>query len=314
VEAQQWENPVVTPDSALYHCDCRKGLDELPANSVHLCATDGPYFIDGMGDGWDHQKLKARAAKAGIVKGMPVRMGFDPQQGKDLQEFYLVVAQKVRTVLVPGAFFLAFMQPRLSYRLAAAVEEAGFEIRDLLSWQHNGGQGKAFTMNHFVERRKDLSRKEKDAIIASMDGRKTPQLRPVFESILVALKPLEGAFWQNWQKWGTGLIKTDFGSAQQQTSIFSYKKDKSRATVDHLTIKPVPLMEQLLRVYSTEGQTVLDPFTGSAATGIAAINTHRRFIGMEKNREYFRLAARRMAEARQELEKSGTAPQPQAMG
>ena len=65
----------------------------------------------------------------------------------------------------------------------------------------------------------------------------------------------------------------------------------------HPTQKPVALMEYLVNSYSNEGKTVLDCFMGSGSTGVAAINTGRRFIGIERDRGYFDIACKRMAEA-----------------
>lgn len=65
------------------------------------------------------------------------------------------------------------------------------------------------------------------------------------------------------------------------------------ATV-HPTQKPVALMEYLIRTYTNEGELVLDNCMGSGTTGVAAINTGRRFIGMEQNPEYFAIAQGRI--------------------
>ena len=286
----------------LYHADCLGlgGLKNLADASVNLVLTDPPYFIDGMDDAWSPEKLKQKVEKAGAIGGLPVGMKFDPRQGRRLEAFIYEVATELLRVLVAGGFLLACMQPRLYHRMATAVENAGFEVRDLLMWEHGGGQGKAFTMNHFVEKM-DLTREEKDALIASMVGGKTPQLRPIFESILVAQKPKEGTFVENWKKWRTGLIWPDFAEGQQ-TTIFRYAKPNSRKKVDHLTVKPGGLMERLLRVFSIEGHTVLDPFMGSGTTGVACVNTHRNFIGFEINEKYFDLAKKRIAEAEAQQE------------
>jgi len=69
----------------------------------------------------------------------------------------------------------------------------------------------------------------------------------------------------------------------------------------HPTQKPVPLMEWLIRTYTNKGDTVLDPFMGSASTGVAAINTGRRFIGIERDERYFDIAYERIAKAYEEL-------------
>ena len=68
---------------------------------------------------------------------------------------------------------VAFSQGRLVHRLAIAAEDVGFEIRDQLIWEHQGGQGKAFTQDHFVDRM-PIGQKQRKAIISKLDGRKTP--------------------------------------------------------------------------------------------------------------------------------------------
>jgi site-specific DNA-methyltransferase (adenine-specific) len=65
----------------------------------------------------------------------------------------------------------------------------------------------------------------------------------------------------------------------------------------HNTQKPVELMEYLIRTYSNEGQTVLDNSMGSGTTGLACANTGRRFIGIEKDADFFRVASERISSA-----------------
>lgn len=65
----------------------------------------------------------------------------------------------------------------------------------------------------------------------------------------------------------------------------------------HPTQKPVALMEYLIRTYTNEGGTVLDNCMGSGTTGVACINTNRKFIGMEKDETYFNIAQNRINEA-----------------
>lgn len=62
----------------------------------------------------------------------------------------------------------------------------------------------------------------------------------------------------------------------------------------HPTQKPVALMEYLIRTYSNEGDTVLDNCMGSGTTGVACMNTGRRFIGMEMDAGYFEIASARI--------------------
>lgn len=71
-------------------------------------------------------------------------------------------------------------------------------------------------------------------------------------------------------------------------------------TMQHPTQKPVRLMERLSALVTQEGDLVLDPFMGSGSTGIACINTGRRFIGYEIDDEYFGIAKGRLEEAKAE--------------
>jgi site-specific DNA-methyltransferase (adenine-specific) len=62
----------------------------------------------------------------------------------------------------------------------------------------------------------------------------------------------------------------------------------------HPTQKPVALLEYLIKTYTSEGDMVLDNCFGSCSTGIACLNTGRKFIGIEKDDKYFALGSERM--------------------
>jgi len=70
-----------------------------------------------------------------------------------------------------------------------------------------------------------------------------------------------------------------------------------RETGCHPTQKPVALMEYLIRTYTNEGDTVLDNTMGSGSTGVAAANTGRKFIGIERDDKYFAIARKRIEDA-----------------
>lgn len=70
-----------------------------------------------------------------------------------------------------------------------------------------------------------------------------------------------------------------------------------RETGLHPTQKPVALMEYLIRTYTNEGDTVLDNTMGSGTTGVAAANTGRNFIGIERDDKYFAIARKRIEDA-----------------
>ena len=66
----------------------------------------------------------------------------------------------------------------------------------------------------------------------------------------------------------------------------------------HPTQKPVPLLEYLIKTYTNEGETVLDNCMGSGSTGVACVNTNRNFIGIELDEKYFKIAERRIKDAK----------------
>ena len=75
-------------------------------------------------------------------------------------------------------------------------------------------------------------------------------------------------------------------------SIVSFKTSR---TTGHSTEKPVALMEYLINTYSVPGETILDNCMGSGTTGVAALNTSRHFIGIEKDPEWFDIANQRLS-------------------
>jgi site-specific DNA-methyltransferase (adenine-specific) len=71
---------------------------------------------------------------------------------------------------------------------------------------------------------------------------------------------------------------------------------------EHPTEKPVPLMLDLVTLYSNAGQVVFDPFMGSGTTGIACLKRGRRFVGVERNLKWFDLACRRIEAAQRQAD------------
>ena len=76
-------------------------------------------------------------------------------------------------------------------------------------------------------------------------------------------------------------------------SVQVFKTDKQKVSL-HPTQKPVALLEYLIKTYSNEGDTVLDFTAGSFSTGVACINTNRKFIGIEMEEKYFDIGVNRM--------------------
>ena len=82
--------------------------------------------------------------------------------------------------------------------------------------------------------------------------------------------------------------KTSFAKwTNYPKSIIEFKRDADKL---HSTQKPVALMEYLILTYTNEGDTVLDNCMGSGTTGVACYHTNRKFIGIEKNPNYYSIA------------------------
>lgn len=282
----------------LYLGDCRRFLKRLNDNSIDLILTDPPYFIDGMDANWNNNKLHEKASKSGVIGGRPIGMKFDRQQSYNFQEFLNSIADDCFRILKPGGFLVCFSQARLFHRAAVSFEDAGFEIRDMLAWHHNG-QAKAFTQNHFILKNNRLSAVEKQELIDELNNRKTPQLKPQLEPMVFAQKPKEGTFVENWIKWKTGLIDTnqslDESFPGNLMPVSKPSKNEKGDFNNHLTVKPVRLLKHLISLLTIPNQIVLDPFIGSGSTALACINSRRRFIGIEKDKTNFAIAEKRIS-------------------
>ena len=106
------------------------------------------------------------------------------------------------------------------------------------------------------------------------------------------------------RKKGGGSKSLIFGNTEKKEnnqyypkSILEFANCSVRTGRLHPTQKPVALIEYLIRTYTNEGETVLDFTIGSGTTAVAAINTGRNFIGIEKDKNYFEIANKRIKDA-----------------
>lgn len=135
---------VETDTYHLYNMDNMEALKALPDNSVDSVVTDPPYGIDFMNAGWD--------------KGVPTKETW---------------AECLR-VLKPGGHLLAFAGTRTQHRMATAIEDAGFEIRDLIAWCYGSGFPKSLNVSKAIDKaggNAGLTKKIGEAIKASRVSR-----------------------------------------------------------------------------------------------------------------------------------------------
>ena len=93
------------------------------------------------------------------------------------------------------------------------------------------------------------------------------------------------------------LKRWDDDGSRFPTSVIGFSNRVGRSENFHPTQKPVALMEYLIRTYTHEGEVVMDNCMGSGTTGVACANTGRRFIGIEREPNYFQIARRRIEDA-----------------
>lgn len=80
----------------------------------------------------------------------------------------------------------------------------------------------------------------------------------------------------------------------QNILVYSNASQKNKL---HPTQKPIELLEYLIKTYTNEGETVLDNCMGSGSTGVACVNTGRKFVGIELDENYFNIAKNRIEQA-----------------
>jgi len=171
--------------------DCLIELLSIADCSIDSCVTDPPYHLTTGkkgGTGPASVNLESPYGRARVTTGF-MGMKWD---GGDIAHNPALWAEVLR-VLKPGGFCLSFAGTRTYHRMACAIEDAGFEIRDMIGWLYGSGFPKGT---------------DKAKIPAAWKGWNTA-LKPALEPLCFARKPMEGTLAQNLEKWGTGAIWID---------------------------------------------------------------------------------------------------------
>ena len=206
---------------AIYNGDNRQILPTLPENSVDAIVTDPPYELGFMGKSWD---------ASGVA--------FDPATWREALR-----------VLKPGGHLIAFSGSRTYHRIAVAIEDAGFEIRDQIMWIYGSGFPKSHNVSKGIDKAAGVERevigqkitgralggsnwKDGDAggqefvpiTEPSTDEAKQWEgwgtaLKPAHEPIVLARKPLVGTVAANVLTYGTGGLNIDGARVGSETMI-----------------------------------------------------------------------------------------------
>lgn len=217
----------------------------------------------------------------------------------------------VHRVMKPGAHLVAFGGSRTSHRMACAIEDAGFEYRELMVWAYGTGQ----SHSHDVER--DLIKLGYPPVDTDPWKGWGTHLKPAIEPIILARKPLsERTVALNMLEWGTGALNLAecmtaeggqlsglvidgplecVGKAQR---LFYVAKPSGaeRGGMKHPTQKPLALMDLLVKLTTKHWGKLLDPFAGSGTTCLAADRLGINSVGIELQPEYAAMARLRLAE------------------
>jgi site-specific DNA-methyltransferase (adenine-specific) len=93
-------------------------------------------------------------------------------------------------------------------------------------------------------------------------------------------------------------LRYTFNNQKTHHSVWNYE---IAPRLNHITPKPVELIENIIKHSTNENYTILDPFMGSGTTGVACVQTGRNFIGIEIEPKYFEIAERRIKDAQQQM-------------
>lgn len=205
----------------LYQGEMQNVLMTFEENSIDSIVTDPPYELNFMGKGWDN---------TGIA-------------------FQKETWQKCFEVLKPGGYLLAFGGSRTFHRIACAIEDAGFEIRDTIMWLYGSGFPKSMNIGLAIDKKngveskvigyqkgtmpdfRDVGKKQKEISgidkltfgqIENSERKEQPiyevqnkwsgwgtALKPAFEPIIIARKPFKGSLVDNVLEYGVGGLNID---------------------------------------------------------------------------------------------------------
>jgi site-specific DNA-methyltransferase (adenine-specific) len=290
----QLTNGVVCADSVEY-------LDKLPGESVDMILSDIPYGIGH--DAWDvlhdnknsaylgQSAAQRRAGGVFKTRRKPINgwSSADRSIPKEYQAWCATWASNWLRVLKPGGSAVVFAGRRLAPRLVVALEDAGFNHRDMLGWRRPGAVLRAQRLSVVFQRRGDLAQARR------FDGWRVGNLKPSFEPIVWCFKPYRGTIADNMLERELGAINLDAyqaetGCSENMLEVGFDPKEQGH----HPAQKPTRLLRALIALCTCKKQLVLDPFAGSGSSALAAAELGRHYLAIEQDSALCKVARRRL--------------------
>ena len=254
---------------ALYHGGCLDVLSGFPADSIDMVFADPPYNLSNGG-------FSVRAGKrVDVHKG-----DWDQSLGSDRDfDFHCQWIEACRRVLKPAGTIWISGTYHSVYQCGFALQRLGFRILNDISWYKPNAPPnigcRCFAASH-------------ETLIWAC---KDPKAKYTFH-----YKDMKHG------SWGKDFIKKP---DKQMRSVWAVSAPSPSEKTDgrrHPAQKPLELLKRIVRAASNKGDIILDPFSGSATTGIAAFLLQRSFAGIEKEKAFLDLSIRRFQHLNKSLQ------------
>ena len=309
----------------IYNQSCM-GLPHNQDDSIDALVTDPPYGIKFQGHDWDkalpNKEIWAdsyRVLKPGAFGLVFSSVRLMHRLMVDLEDTGFIIRDVLFWANLNGMPKSRNVGLDIDKELDVASEEVG-------EYKYVQGYKKGGAPDYYAKNNKKIL-KPASEIGKKYDGA-GHALKPIYEPIILIQKPLDKvcSVAQNIIKHGVGALNLEetripysaddgkvghnphplgrIASNVLRTDPFEDGYDKfflvpkvrqSKEDFNtHPTIKPVLLMEHIIKLTSFEGHTVLDPFMGSGSTGVACMNYNRNFVGYELDNEYYQISEKRL--------------------
>lgn len=260
----------------LYAGDCVRILPALRPQSVDLIFADPPYFLSNGGF------TCKSGRRASVCKG-----DWDKSQGvEDDHSFTIAWLRACQRVLKASGTIWVSGTQHVIFSVGFALQRLGFRLLNTVTW-YKPNASPNLSCRYFTHSTEILiwaSPQTKGKLLHRFNYREMKrenggkQMRDV---------------WNLPQNGEKEVLPDGLGRVWSQVS--PRKNEKSFG--QHPTQKPLALLERIVSASTAEGALVLDPFSGSGTTGVAALRLGRRYIGIETEREYLELSQQRLRTA-----------------